>query len=84
MIVTSNLLRSVWPIVYSIYMRDFNRQLRNTVARLRADGESMQRIADRAGISRVYLYRVLSRQQSPSLDLALQIAKNLELEIFAK
>lgn len=43
-------------------------------------GVSLSELARRAGCGRPYLYRVLTRQQSPSLEWAEKVADALGLE----
>lgn len=56
------------------------------IIRRKADisGVSITELAHRAGVTRPYLHRVLSRKQGPSLEKASQIAEALGLSVVVK
>jgi len=45
-----------------------------------SEGMSMVELSHRSGVARPYLYRVLSSEQTPSLEIAEKIAAALGLE----
>ena len=59
----------------------FSGRLNSAVDARRSKKESMVSIADRVGISRVYLYKLLSGSGMPSLDTADRIAKKLGFQL---
>lgn len=54
---------------------------RKNVAKLCAGYGEVQRIAVKAGITRAYLSKVIHGRATPSIDVALDIAEALELDL---
>lgn len=54
---------------------------RNNVAALCAEHGEIQRIAVKAGITRVYLSKIIHGKATPSIDVASSVAKALELPL---
>ena len=77
-------MAEVKTILYNAIMKDFQRILSTNVDRLRSQGESMERIAKRAGVTRPYLYMILRGESVPTLDRAEQIARGLGFRIVCK
>ena len=60
------------------FMKKFRKTVKSKVASLRRDGESMQSIADRAKVSRMYLYNLVNDKEcSPTIEQMKTIAKAL-------
>lgn len=60
------------------FMKSFKKIVKRKVALLRSGGESMQSIADRANVSRMYLYNLVNDKDcSPTIDQMRSIAKAL-------
>lgn len=66
------------------FMNDFVDSVQERVAYFRNQGESMESIAQRAGITRVYLYGILSRHNNPSIEVVSKVAEGLGIKISVK
>lgn len=54
---------------------------RDNVGSLCEEHGEIQRIADKAGISRVYLSKIIHGRATPTLDIAAQIATALDMPL---
>jgi len=63
-------------------MKSFRKTVKTKISSLRNSGETMQSIADRAKVSRMYLYNLVNDKEcSPTIDQMQSIAKALGFKV---